>query len=390
MEAMIELKNVSKKYKNTTIIKNISLKINRGEFVVFLGASGGGKTTTLKMMNKLISTTSGAIFVGEQDINKIDTTKLRRKMGYVIQNVGLMPHMTIAENITIIQKFEKVSKEQRLETAKKLIETVGLDESFLERYPSELSGGQQQRIGFARALAANPEIILMDEPFSALDPITRSQLQDEILDIQKRFKTTIVFVTHDIDEALKLADRICVFEKGEIAQFAEPKEILNHPANDYVREFIGADMLWQNPKFISVDKVMLFRPIKIRESATLAEAARKMRKNHVDCLVVVDEHNHYLGVLTVEQFLLHTFKKEELVRDHYDKDFEYVLNHAMVDEAISIFIKTNKRILPVISDDRKIIGLITRANLFNQIGVQFLPDQDGNEEEEKMKVGTSA
>ena len=376
---MIELKNVTKKFGDKTVINNISLHIQKGEFVCFLGASGGGKTTTLKMLNKLISITSGSIVVDGMDIQKTDTTKLRRHMGFVIQNIGLMPHMTIAENITIIQKFEKVSQAERDETAARLIQLVGLDETFLQRYPSELSGGQQQRIGFARALATDPEIILMDEPFSALDPITRSQLQDEIVNIQKTLGKTIIFVTHDIDEALKIADKICIFEQGKIAQFDTPQVILNSPANEYVREFIGADMLWQNPKFIPVYDIMLERPITINQNSTMLNATRRMRQNNVDTLMVVGENKQYIGILEMEKLIQGSFTRENVVADYCDVTFNTVTPESMVDEAISVMVEGKQKILPVVSADGKLRGLVTRAKLFNKIGTQFASDSQESE-----------
>lgn len=376
---MIELKNVTKKYGEKTVINNISLDIKKGEFVVFLGASGGGKTTTLKMLNKLISITSGTIIVDGQDINKTDTTKLRRQMGFVIQNIGLMPHMTIEENITIIQKFEKVSEEERAETAARLIKLVGLDETFLQRYPDELSGGQQQRIGFARALANDPDIILMDEPFSALDPITRSQLQDEIVHIQKSLNKTIILVTHDIDEALKIADKICIFEQGQIAQFDSPQVILNNPASDYVRDFVGSDILWQNPKFIPVEEIMMPRPITIHENTTMLNATRRMRQNNVDTLVVVGDNKEYIGILEMEKLLQGSFTRTDVVADYCDVTFSTLEPEAMVNEAIAVMVEGKQKILPVVSKEGQLRGLVTRAKLFNKIGTQFASDVEESE-----------
>ena len=249
---MIEIKNVSKKLGNRTILDNISLTIESGSLVVLIGSSGCGKTTTLKLINKLITPTSGEIFIDNKPLSKENTINLRRKIGYVIQNTGLFPHLTIKENIELIPKLKKEKPVEDIEkTTIDLLNMVGLNpETYLNKYPSELSGGQQQRVGVARAFATDAEIILMDEPFSALDPITRTSLQEELFSLQEELKKTIIFVTHDMDEALKIADKICIMKDGKVAQYDTPENILRNPANDFVRDFIGSDRVWNNPEFI--------------------------------------------------------------------------------------------------------------------------------------------
>lgn len=373
---MIKIENVMKKYDNNTIIHNISMEIKKGEFVVFIGSSGCGKTTTLKMINKLIPVSSGTIKINGENIQKVDTTILRRKMGFVIQNVGLFPHMCIEENIMFIAKMERVAKKERYKRAKELIELVGLDESFLGRYPSELSGGQQQRIGVARALANDPEIILMDEPFSALDPITRTQLQDEIVNIQKELGKTVLFVTHDINEALRIADKICIFENGKIAQFDTPQIILNNPANQYVMDFIGENKLWQNPEFIPVHDVMLTEPVTILESTTMLDASQKMKQTGVDTLVVIDTQRKYIGILEMESLLQQNLKKSSHVRAYCNETFQSLQQDAMVDEAITLMIEDKQKLIPVVNKNQKVVGLVTRAKLFNKIGTQFMNTEE--------------
>ncbi|MGM0839464.1 MAG: ABC transporter ATP-binding protein [Bacillota bacterium] len=242
---MIEFKNVTKVYEDgTEAIKGINLTIPKGKLVALIGPSGCGKTTTMKMINKLISPSSGTILINGKDTSKTDEVELRRNIGYVIQRIGLLPHMTIEENISLIPRLKGWKKEQYEGRVDELLNLVGLDpEVYRKRYPLELSGGQQQRVGVIRALAAEPPIILMDEPFSALDPISREQLQDELKSIQNTIHKTIVFVTHDIDEALKIADEIAVMRDGEIEQIATPSELLSQPANEFVRAFIGEDRL---------------------------------------------------------------------------------------------------------------------------------------------------
>ena len=236
---MIIFEHVYKSFDDSQVLADLNLIIEEGSLVCLIGSSGCGKTTTLKMINRLIEPTEGEIYINGKNIIDIDKTKLRRSIGYVIQHHGLFPHMTVKENIEIIPKLEKVPLQEIEQRTNKLINLMELDDEYLNISPSNLSGGQQQRVGVARAMANNPKIILMDEPFSALDPITRSNLQDELIKLHKETNTTIVFVTHDMDEAIKIADRICIMKDGHIVQYDTPEEILANPANDYVEEFVG-------------------------------------------------------------------------------------------------------------------------------------------------------
>lgn len=237
---MIEFVDVNKNFGEYHIIKNLSMKIEKGKITVIIGSSGCGKTTTLKMINKLILPTSGKIYIDGEDTSQKDTIKLRRNIGYVIQQTGLFPHMTVKENIELIAKIENIDKNKMNMRTRELMKMINLDyEKFSERYPLELSGGQQQRVGVARAFALDPAIILMDEPFSAVDPISRRQLQDELVAIQKKLEKTIVFVTHDIQEAVKIADKICLLNNGEIMQYDTPENIIKNPKNDFVRKFVN-------------------------------------------------------------------------------------------------------------------------------------------------------
>lgn len=237
---MIEFVDVNKNFGEYHIIKNLSMKIEKGKITVIIGSSGCGKTTTLKMINKLIIPTSGKIYIDGEDISQKDTIKLRRNIGYVIQQTGLFPHMTVKENIELIAKIENIDKNKMNMRTRELMKMINLDyEKFSERYPLELSGGQQQRVGVARAFALDPAIILMDEPFSAVDPISRRQLQDELVAIQKKLEKTIFFVTHDIQEAVKIADKICLLNNGEIMQYDTPENIIKNPKNDFVRKFVN-------------------------------------------------------------------------------------------------------------------------------------------------------
>ncbi|MFD2043801.1 ABC transporter ATP-binding protein [Ornithinibacillus salinisoli] len=238
---MISFKDVSKRYKDgTTAVDSISFTVNKGEFFVLIGPSGSGKTTTLKMMNRLIPLSDGTIFIDGEKISEYNIHELRWNIGYVLQQIALFPHMTIEENIAIVPELKQWGKAKIHERVTELLDMVGLDpETYRNRKPNELSGGEQQRVGVVRALAADPEIILMDEPFSALDPISRDKLQEDIIHLQKMIKKTIVFVTHDMNEAIKLADRICLMNQGKIIQLGTPDEILKTPNNDFVKDFIG-------------------------------------------------------------------------------------------------------------------------------------------------------
>lgn len=236
----IVFKNITKSYGEKNILKDFSLKIKKGEFLTIIGSSGCGKTTILKMINGLIKPNKGNVFVDGKDISKINLIKMRRKIGYVVQDVGLFPHMKIKNNISYALNLEKKeNKEEIFSKVKKLVKIVGLDEEIINRYPNELSGGQRQRVGIARALVGEPDIILMDEPFGAVDEITRKLLQDEIYKIYKEYNVTIVFITHDIREALKLGTRVIVMDNGEIVQSGTPKEIKENPKTEFVRNLIG-------------------------------------------------------------------------------------------------------------------------------------------------------
>jgi osmoprotectant transport system ATP-binding protein len=242
-ETMIRLENLTKIFpgQDAPAVDDLSMDIYEGEIVVLVGPSGCGKTTTMKMINRIIEPTSGRIFLGGEDVTKVNPDNLRRRIGYVIQQIGLFPHMTIAENIATVPKMLGWDKQRISDRIDELLDTVSIDRSYRDRYPKELSGGQRQRIGVARAMAADPQVMLMDEPFGAIDPITRERLQDEFLRLQQEIKKTIVFVTHDIDEAIKMGDRIAILRtQSRIAQYDTPENILTNPANEFVKDFIGA------------------------------------------------------------------------------------------------------------------------------------------------------
>ncbi len=361
---MIEFQHVSKFYKGGKVaVDDINLSFDKGEFICFIGTSGSGKTTSMRMLNRMTDPSKGKILIDGQDIQKINPVELRRQIGYVIQNIGLMPHMTIRENIVLVPKLLKVPVEERNKIAEKMIDLVELPREMLDRYPNELSGGQQQRIGVVRALVANQDIILMDEPFGALDPITRDSLQDLVKDLQERLGKTIVFVTHDMDEALKLANKIAIMSEGKVIQFDTPDNILRHPANEFVEELIGEDRLLQaKPDFTTVDEVMLNSAITITPEKSLQEAIKLMREKRVDTLLVVDNSHVLKGFIDVET-LDQQRGKASSVGDILNKDVFFVQKTALLRDALQRILKRGLKYVPVVDEQKRVVGILTRASL---------------------------
>ena len=365
---MVEFKNVSKIYPGGKVaVENINLRIERGEFVCFIGTSGGGKTTTLRMINGMLIPTGGDITVDGKNIHDIDPIELRRSIGYVIQNIGLMPHMTIRDNITLVPKLLKWPKEKRDARAKELIKMVELPEEFLDRYPSELPGGQQQRIGVIRALAADQQIILMDEPFGALDPLTREALQRLVKRLQQQMGRTIIMVTHDMDEAIRLADRIVIMDQGHIIQNASPDDVLTHPANEFVANLIGPERLRQaKVNHLTAAEIMRPNPIKIHAQQNLGDALNQMHQYHVDSLMVVDDEDHLTGILDLKtlrnqqqpQLIIDDMKHAVPVKIKEDERLQ------MITEPL---LERNWEYVPVVDEQNHLKGIITRSALVDVI-----------------------
>lgn len=367
---MIEFDHVSKIYNgNKVAVEDVNLSFEKGEFICLIGTSGSGKTTTMRMINRMIDPTKGTIKIDGEDIQKKNPVELRRQIGYVIQNIGLMPHMTIRENITLVQRLLKVDKEEQNKTAEKMIDLVELPRDMLDRYPHELSGGQQQRIGVVRALAADQDIILMDEPFGALDPITRDSLQDLVKDLQDRLGKTIVFVTHDMDEALKLANRIAIMDDGKVIQFDTPENILQKPANEFVEELLGEDRLLQaKPDTTTVGEIMMHSAVSITPEKSLQNAIRLMREKRVDTLLIVDEDNVLKGFVDIE-----TIDKERRrgkatsVGDIINPNVFYVKESALVRDSLQRILKRGVKYVPVVDDQNHLVGILTRVSLVDII-----------------------
>lgn len=359
---MIEFKNVSKVYEDgTKAVDDVSFTVDKGEFVVLIGTSGSGKTTTMRMINRMIDSTSGEILIDGKNIKDENAVELRRKIGYVIQQTGLMPHMTVYENIIMVPKLLKWEKEKMRETAERLLDKVDMGTEFLDRYPQELSGGQQQRIGVIRALAANQDIILMDEPFGALDPITRDALQELVKHLQAEMGRTVVFVTHDMDEALKLADKIAIMSEGKIIQYDTPDNILQKPANDFVESFLGEDRLQQRSTMQTVDQVMVKKPITVTYDMTLGDAIRVMRDNRVDTLFVTDTDFTLQGVIDFEA--INKNRNKALMVQDIMRSVHYVKAGTLLSSVADKMLKRGYKNIPVVSEDGRLEGLVTRASL---------------------------
>lgn len=368
---MIEFKDIVKKYRNKTIIKPFSLDIQPGQLIVFIGPSGCGKTTLLKMVNKLIQPTSGKILVDGKDISTMDAIELRRNIGYVIQNTGLFPHMSIKENLELIPKLKGEGPDSIEKKTEELLHVVGLNpKEFMHRYPKELSGGQQQRVGVARAFSTDSDIILMDEPFSALDPVTRSSLQDELVQMQKELNKTIIFVTHDMDEAIKIADKICILKDGDILQYDTPENILKNPANEFVEDFIGKRRVWNNPELLMAEDIMIHEPVKITSKRTVLQAIEIMKFNKVDSLMVTDKNNVLIGLVTLKSIQLLDRKSEiEKVME------QNVLSVTEDTNLISVLATMNEYkigYVPVVNSRQQLTGLITRSSILSALSSQLI------------------
>lgn len=361
---MLSIKNLSKIYAGgKKAVDNMTIDIESGDFIAFIGTSGSGKTTALRMINRMIESTEGEITIDGKNIKELNPVELRRSIGYVIQQIGLMPHMTVKENIVLVPKLLKWSQEKKDEKAKELIRLVDLPEEYLDRYPSELSGGQQQRIGVVRALAAEQDIILMDEPFGALDPITRDTLQDLVKKLQQQLGKTFIFVTHDMDEAIKLADKICIMTNGQVVQYDTPDNILRSPANDFVRDFIGQNRLIQDRPNIRTVKDAMIKPVTVHVDRSLNDAVNIMREKRVDTIFVVGNDEHLLGYLDIEDINEGLRHHKELI-DTMQRDIYRVRIDSKLQDSVRTILKRNVRNVPVVdSDNKTLLGLVTRANL---------------------------
>ena len=363
---MIELKKIHKNYGEKVVLSNVNLKFDKSGIYCIIGESGCGKTTMMKLINRLIKPSQGKVLLNGEDISKMNPVKLRRSIGYVIQKVGLFPHMTVGENIEVILELMKVDRETRKAKALELLELVHLEEADYDKYPGELSGGQQQRVGIARALSTDPEILLMDEPFSALDPITRESLQNELVDLQKELGKTIVFVTHDMDEAIKIADKIAIMKDGNLLQFDSPEDILKNPADAFVEYFIGKDRLWRTPELLLVEDIMKKKLPKVSPHMNLSKAFEKMKEYDKDFIFVVDR-GILVGAVSREMLFKQDPSPEIVMEDIMVKNFPTLKKKENLLHALAMVEQSTNKVVPVVDENNKLEGMVTPTSLLNVI-----------------------
>ncbi len=359
------LDKVTKRYGATIAVDKVSLEIEGGELFVLIGPSGSGKTTTLKMINRMIEPDEGSIFINGEDVRKFDVVLLRRNMGYVIQNIGLFPHMKVKDNISLLMKLEGYDEQYIEKRVKELLELVDLPpKHFMDRYPYQLSGGQQQRVGLARALALDPPLLLMDEPFGALDPILRKQLQEEFEKIKWRLGKTIVFVTHDVDEAFRLGDRIGIMNDGKIIQVGEPDELLFSPKNEFVEKLIGADRKYRYFDKLKVSDIMN------REIEKYIFDLHKLGKNDIISLMeekgvefgIIVDKGVFLGIVYLKDLYSWEEKALPLIRNTITASPRDSLQSVIYEMK-----RSKARIIPVIEDGSPIGILLPDEILFRLI-----------------------
>jgi len=362
---------------NTIGVNNASFEVKDKEMFVIMGLSGSGKSTVLRCLNRLIEPTKGSIIIGDEDVTKVSKERLlemrRKKMSMVFQNFGLFPHRTVANNVEYGLEIGGMPKEERKEKAYAALEKVGL-KGYEEQKPSELSGGMQQRVGLARALANDPEILLMDEAFSALDPLIRADMQDELLELQAEVNKTVVFITHDLDEALKIGDRIAIMNEGYVVQVGTPEEILTNPANDYVKAFV------QNvdrTKIITANAIMRKAPTVQASKDGPSVAIRKMEKTGVSTTYVVDEKRHLKGIVTIDDAIQ---LKENDVKDLSDiinTDIEVAGPDTPINALLTKSLQS-KYPIAVVNEDGKFLGIVDRATILAELN-----ENDSVQSEEK-------
>jgi osmoprotectant transport system ATP-binding protein len=355
-KGMIKLDRVSKVYPDgTRAVNEVSLEVEKGELCVLLGPSGCGKTTTMRMINRLIPISEGNVYIDGTKNTEMNEDELRRDIGYAIQDIGLFPHMTVGENIETVPALKGWPKSQRRKRAEELLELMGMPQGeFINKFPSELSGGQRQRVGVARALGADPPILLMDEPFGAIDPITRVRLQGEFLKIQQVLKKTIMFVTHDIYEAIKMGDKIALMNEGWLVQYAPPAELLYRPENDFVESFVGTDRALKGLQLLRVKEIMN-APTATLELDEEAEAARaRMERQSVDWLAVVDRDGKFLGGVNRE-----VLEGKRMVKDIVMDPPTTIMVDAVLNEAISLMLSSGLDNLAVVDGNNKLLGVLT-------------------------------
>lgn len=360
---MIKLTNVTKAFGEKIVVNNLNLHIKKGSLTMLIGPSGCGKTTTLRMINRLTPFDKGNIVINDTSINDINPVELRRNIGYVIQEIGLFPHLSVFENIAIVPRLLKWEQKRIEQRVKEILELVTLDQSFTYKFPLQLSGGEKQRVGLARALAAEPEILLMDEPFGAIDPINRLKLQDSFLEIQEEIKKTIVFVTHDINEAIKLGDKVAIIKEGNLIQYDSVSKILSDPANEFVENLLGQD---RNIKALSLKKTKDFVVkdgfITVLNTESQENVKKKLQDNSIRLAFVLDESNHLKG-----RFLLEKPLKNRKRIFFHDPDPWTTERQNNLNETLSKMLEAGEKQLPVVNRKKEFVGLIKLSDIFEEV-----------------------
>jgi len=356
---VIRLEKVTRHYGDTVAVNELSIEISAGEVCILIGPSGCGKTTTLRMINRLIEPTSGRIFVDGREIRTVKPEQLRRSIGYAIQSVGLFPHMTVAANIAIVPELLHWEKSRVSRRIEELLALVGLNPAeYASKYPNQLSGGEAQRIGVARALAADPPILLMDEPFGAVDPLTRERLQAQFLRIQQELKKTIILVTHDLDEAIRLADRIAIMESGKLVQYDTPETILAKPVNKFVHDFVGTDRALKRLSRISIKGIIKHAP-SISINTPMSEAYSVCKQCR--WLWVIDDARRLIGWIDKESLPEASSIKEVVVQGNPDEIA--VTNSATLRETLSRMLGQGVKSIPVVDDSGHLLGEVALSDI---------------------------
>ena len=368
---MLRFDHVSLSYGSQKILNDLCFEIEEGQFAVLIGPSGCGKTTTLKMINRLIQPDTGKIYLNEEDITSKDKVELRRHIGYVIQQIGLFPNMTVAQNICVVPKLLKYSKEQCDQIVRDMLAMVEMPyEQYANKYPSEMSGGQQQRIGILRALAASPPIVLMDEPFSALDPMTRRSLQQEVKGLQQKLHKTFIFVTHDMAEALDLADVIIFMDHGNIVQMAPPEEMLAHPASGQIHDFLGNFIDTHAQKELTAADFMRSGVSTVSARRGVNECVSKMQRRNVDTLIVVDDQDRYQGTVSIADIRL-TGHVVKTIEPQIRCNTPTLHTGDSAKDCFDLLISSGAPYLIVLNEEEKVDGIITKTSMTSAMAEQL-------------------
>ncbi len=366
---MIVLEDVTKNFPGheKPAVNKLSLEIKEGEICVFVGPSGCGKTTTMKMINRLYEVTEGKIYVNGEDIKGVDVNTLRRNIGYVIQEIGLFPHMTIEENVATVPRELGWPRDKIKKRVYELLKLVGLEPSeFAKRRPSALSGGQRQRVGVARAMAADPPVLLMDEPFGAVDPITRGRLQNEFLRLQEQMKKTIVFVTHDIDEAIKMGDKIAVMREGNLVQYSTPDDLLSTPKNEFVASLVGRNRSIKRLHLIHAESVVKPELPFIKLKDTLNIIREKIKDSHLEVAAVVDDKDRLKGVIS--QSDIKDLEDEKITASRiYSEIDNFCTDDATLNDVLSVMLNCGEGYVVVTQEEEKVQGVITLGDIMGVV-----------------------